>query len=401
MADPIRPLSSGRLAAAPAKLSDFRLTEVPKAAKRPRRLLLRAIIVIAIAAAAYFAFWPVPIEPVAWQPPTNAGYTGRFARNQRLSAVVLGSLNGEVGPETIVIGRDHKLYTGVIGGKLLRFNADLSGVEAFANTGGRVLGLAFDTTGRLLVADAQKGLLAINPDGTYQTLIDGTGGPGSVGFINSLVVASNGNVYVSVATTRFPPARFGQNSVLFDLLEHGNTGQVLEYDPTTGARRVVARGFHFSNGVELSQDEQFLFVAETAGYRIWKIAVKADQIDIDHSPQATVLLDNLPGYPDNITRGLDGRIWFGMPQMRTSGMDALAAHPALRKLLVRLPKSFWPLPKQFGHVAAFNEQGDILVSLQDPSGKLHGGATGATETRDRLYIQSQLAPALGYLDQKF
>ena len=63
-----------------------------------------------------------------------------------------------------------------------------------------------------------------------------------------------------------------------------------------------------SNGVELSQDEQFLFVAETGGYRIWKIAVKSDQTDIDDSPQATVLLDNLPGGPDNVTRGLDGGI---------------------------------------------------------------------------------------------
>src|SRR5581483_3819663 len=121
-------------------------------------------------------------------------------------------------------------------------------------------------------------------------------------------------------------ARWGQDSVMFDLLEHGNTGHILEFNPATGARRVVARGFHFSNGVELSQDEQFLFVAETAAYRIWKIAVNANNIDIDHSPQATVLLDNLPGYPDNITRGLDGRIWFGMPQQRTTGMDRMARH---------------------------------------------------------------------------
>ena len=123
-----------------------------------------------------------------------------------------------------------------------------------------------------------------------------------------------------------------------------------------------------SNGVELSQDEQFLFVAETGGYRIWKIAVKSDQTDIDDSPQATVLLDNLPGGPDNVTRGLDGRIWFGIPKQRTSGLDRLAAHPGLRKVLVRLPKSLWPLPKQYGHVAAFNEEGDIVVDLQDPLG---------------------------------
>ena len=368
---------------------------------RPGRILLVILVAIVVALIAYLAFWPVPIDPVAWHPEPDAGYTGRFAKNERLSAMARSQLNGEVGPETIVIGKDNKLYTGVIGGKVLRMNPDLSGIETVANTGGRVLGLAFDTTGRLLVADAQKELLAINPDGTYTTLIDGSGGPNSVGFINSLVVASNGNIYVSVATTRFPPARFGQASVLLDLLEHGNTGQILEFNPATGARRVVARGFHFSNGVELSKDEQFLFVAETAAYRIWKIAVNANEIDIDHSPQATVVLDNLPGYPDNLTRGLDGRIWFGMPRPRTSGMDWLAAHPALRKMLVRLPSSFMGEPKQYGHIAAFDEEGKIVVDLQDPSGKLSGGATGATETRDRLYLQSQLAPGMGYLDEKF
>lgn len=70
-------------------------------------------------------------------------------------------------------------------------------------------------------------------------------------------------------------------------------------------------------------------------------------------------------------------------------------------MLVRLPKALWPLAKQYGHVAAFNEEGNIVVDLQDPSGKLFGGATGATETRERLYLQSQLAPGMGYLDQKF
>ncbi len=367
-----------------------------------KRVLVMAVVATAAVLTAYLAFWPVPINPVAWQPEPNAGYVGRFASNERMSAMVLAPLSGETGPETIVVGKDDKLYTGVMGGKILRMNPDLSGIETVADTGGRVLGLAFDAAGRLLVADAYKGLLAINPDGTYRTLIDGGAGPESVGFVNSLVVARNGNIYLSVATTRFTVARWGQESVLLDILEHGNTGQVLEFNPVTGTRRVLARGFHFSNGVELSQDEQFLFVAETGGYRIWKIAVKADHIDIDQpSPQATILLDNLPGYPDNLTRGLDGRIWFAMPQQRTRGMDTLAGYPALRKVLLRVPKSLWPLAKQYGHVSAFNEEGKIVVDLQDPSGKLFGGATGATETRGRLYVQSQLAPALGHLERGF
>jgi hypothetical protein len=48
------------------------------------------------------------------------------------------------------LARDGKVYTGVRGGKILRMNADLTGLEVFADTGGRVLGFAFDTGGNLI-----------------------------------------------------------------------------------------------------------------------------------------------------------------------------------------------------------------------------------------------------------
>ena len=41
-------------------------------------LFLIALLVI------YFAVWPVPIEPVAWKSPPNPGYTGPFAKNEKL-----------------------------------------------------------------------------------------------------------------------------------------------------------------------------------------------------------------------------------------------------------------------------------------------------------------------------
>ncbi len=339
------------------------------------------------------------INPVAWRPEPNAGFTGRFSRNERLSAMTLLPLNGERGPETIIIGKDQKLYTGVLSGKILRLNPDGSGSETIASTGGRVLGLTFDGQGRLVVADSLRGLLLINSDGTCQTLIDGSTGPDSVGWFNSVTIASNGKIYATVPNTRFHPAVWGVNCVLLDVFEHSGTGMVFEFDLATGKRRVVAHGFYFTNGIELSQDEQFLFVAESAGYRVWKIAVNADQIDIKiPNPQATVLLDNLPGFPDNLKRGLDGRIWLGIPNPRIPAVDKLARRPMIRKALMGLPQSLWPAPKQYGHVLAFNENGKIVVDLQDPSGKVL--TMGATETQHGLYIQSQRASAIGFLQPK-
>jgi sugar lactone lactonase YvrE len=42
----------------------------------------------------------------------------------------------------------------------------------------------------------------------------------------------------------------------------------LEYDPATGATRVVAGGLSFANGVTLSQDEQTLFMSETGQHKV-------------------------------------------------------------------------------------------------------------------------------------
>jgi sugar lactone lactonase YvrE len=214
-----------------------------------------------------------------------------------------------------------------------------------------------------------------------------------------VVVAANGKMYVSDASTRFAPAQWGgtfEASVL-DILEQSATGRILEYDPATRATRIVARGLSFANGVALSQDEQTLFVNETGKYRVWKIAVKANDLDVSQtSSLASVLFDNLPGYPDNLMRGLDGKIWLGFAKPRNPTIDKMADKPFMRKLTLRLPRALWPIPKAYGHVMAFTEDGKVVADLQDPSGA-YPETTAVTETRERLYIQSLHAKGLGWL----
>ena len=41
-----------------------------------------ATIILSIAAA-YFLLWPVPVDPVAWQAPTDRGYVDQFPINDR------------------------------------------------------------------------------------------------------------------------------------------------------------------------------------------------------------------------------------------------------------------------------------------------------------------------------
>lgn len=348
--------------------------------------------------AAYLSLWPVPVNPQRWAAPTAPGYAGPHAVNNKLAGLKMISLGAEEGPEHIVVAKDGKLYTTVASGNILRMNPDGSALEVFANSGGRVLGFDFDVAGNLIAADAVKGLLSISPDKKITVLADKVGAD-PIRFADAVVVAANGKMYVSDASTRFAPAQWGgvfEASVL-DILEQSATGRILEYDPATRTTRIVARGLSFANGVALSQDEQTLFVNETGKYRVWKIAVKAADLDVSQaSPSASVLMDNLPGYPDNLMRGLDGKIWLGFAKPRNPTIDKMADKPFMRKLTLRLPRALWPIPKAYGHVMAFTEDGKVVADLQDPSGT-YPETTAVTETRERLYIQSLHAKGLGWL----
>lgn len=357
--------------------------------------------VLLLAVVAYMAFWPVPIAPVSWKAPAAPGYVGPHAVNQKLAGLKLIDLGGEEGPEHVVLARDGKLYTTVLSGNILRMNPDGSGREVFANTGGRVLGFDFDAAGNLIAADAVKGLLSISPDRKITVLTDAVGGD-PIRYADAVVVARNGKMYLSDASTRFAPARWGgtfEASVL-DIIEQSSTGRILEYDPATRGTRVVAKGLSFANGVALSQDEKDLFVAETGKYRVWKIPAEARELDIAQGgAPARLLLDNLPGYPDNLMRGLDGKIWMGLTKPRSPVVDGMAEKPFLREMTLRLPRALWPVPKAYGHVMAFTEDGKIVADLQDPSGA-YPETTAVTETADRLYVQSLHAKGLGWMDKK-
>ena len=364
--------------------------------------LRKAAVIVAlvlVGAVVYFCFWPIPAEPVAWQAQTPPGFTGSFAPNTRLANLRMIDLGKEVGPEHIAMGPGGKLYVAMLSGNLIRMEPDGGKQEVVGNTGGRVLGFAFDAQGRMIAADAMKGLLAIDADKRVTLLTDRVSATDQIGYANSVVVAPDGTIYFTQSSTRFLPAQWGgtyEASVL-DVLEQSATGRVLAFDPATAKTRIVAYGLSFANGIALGSDGHTLFVNETGRYRLWKIDGRADGVNVQSgSPQARILLDNLPGYPDNLMRGRDGRIWVGLFKPRNPAADNLADKPFMRKILLRLPRSLLPLGESYGHVFAIDEDGRVTADLQDPTGA-YPETTGVTETADRLYIHSLHAHGLGYL----
>ena len=146
----------------------------------------------------------------------------------------------------------------------------------------------------------------------------------------------------------------------------------LEFDPATSTTRTIVRGLCFPNGVALTQDEQHLIVAETGSYRIWKFQRSANGImrrtgrhralrGPRRFADAVVLIDNLPGFPDNVTRGDDGTFWTGLTKPRSAAIDGMAERPWLRAMTLRLPKSLWPVPPAYGHVIGFDADGRVVA----------------------------------------
>jgi len=360
--------------------------------------IVLTIVAVLLLLAAYLTLWPVPIKPVSWNAPMPPGYTGPHEVNTKLANLKMISLGKEEGPEHIAIGKDGKLYTTVASGNILRMNPDGSAQEVFVNTGGRVLGFDFDAAGNLIAANEDRGLLSVSPEKKITVLTDKVNGD-PVRFADAVVVAKSGKIYLSDASTRFAPKDWGGafEAAVLDIMEQSSTGRILEYDPANKTTRVVAKGFSFANGVALSRDEQTLFINETGKCRVWKISVDAKDLDVSTpSGQAKVLFDNLPGYPDNLMRGLDGKIWLGFNKPRNPTLDKMAAKPFMRKLTLRLPRVMWPIPKAYGHVMAFTEDGKVVADLQDPSGA-YPETTAVTETADRLFIQSLHAKGLGWM----
>ncbi|MBH0237904.1 SMP-30/gluconolactonase/LRE family protein [Methylobrevis sp. L22] len=354
---------------------------------------------VLLAGLAYLCLWPVPIQPVAWSAAEPAGFTGPFAPNTRLADLNHIDLGTDFGPEHLAFGPGGRLYAAMTSGAILSLAPDGSDRRVFAETAGRVLGFAFDADGRMIAADAMLGLLAISPDGKPQFLTDRVSDGDPIGYANAVVVAPDGTIYLSDSSTRFRPADWGETleASVLDILEQSASGRVLAYDPATGETRVVAKGFSFANGIALSSDGKSLFVAETGRYRIWKIATGARDLAIGPGEtDATILFDNLPGYPDNLMAGRDGRIWVGLFRPRNPAADSLSGWPSLRSVIARLPRSMLPLGAPYSHVFAIDESGRVVEDLQDPSGG-YPETTGATETADRLYVQSLHAQTIGWM----
>ncbi len=343
--------------------------------KRIIRWLAIAVALIIAAFILYLLLWPVKIDPVAWTPPQAPPASGVYALNDHLTKMEK-LLEGYFAPESVAIDMDGMIYTGLFDGGILQISPDGKDVEVLAEAV-EPLGVEFDAQGNLIVADATLGLISVDMTGNITVLtkeVDGT----PINFANDLAIASDGTIYFSDASKKFT------NIESFaDTFENRPNGRLLAYDPGTSRTRIVQDQLYFPNGVALSPDESCLLFAETSRYRLscyWLSGSRAGQVD--------VFIDNLPGFPDNITFNGKDIYWvalFSGPKARAS-LDPFLPNPFLRKVLWRLPVLLNAASAGEGYILGLDLEGNVIHNLQDPAGEVYPNTTSALEHNGVLYI---------------
>ncbi len=339
--------------------------------------------VIAIAAIAYLSLWPVEIAPGAWSPPALAQHS---PTNQALQGIQRIGLDVGVGPEGISFDDAGRIYAGYVDGRVVRFSADGRTHEELANTGGRPWGTFASADGSaVLVADAIKGLLRVT-QGKVEVLSNQSDGV-PFKLTDDVVQAQSGVIYFSDASSKF-----GLDKMMADVFEHGDHGRLLSYDPRTGKTTTLASGLHVANGVTLGPAEAYVLVSETLQYRVMRYWLKGPK-----AGKFEPFIENLPGFPDNISyNGRDG-FWLALFAPRDVMLDGILPYPALLKAVYRIPEALRPKAAKHAWVLKLGLNGKVVADLQDATDAAYAPITSVRERGASLYFGSIEYPSIGQL----
>ncbi len=295
------------------------------------------------------------------------------------------------GTEDVVVatrGPDEgSVFTGTEDGAIWRVGAEGARLDRVAETGGRPLGIEIDLDGRLLVCDAHRGVLRVDPrSGRVEPVADRVDGV-PMRFCDNAAIAGDGTVWFSDSSTRF-----GIEDWKSDFIQDTRTGRLLRLD-TDGTVSTVLDGLAFANGVALARDESYVAVAETVArtvVRHWLTGPKAGSRDL--------LAEGLPGYPDNIARGSDGLIWVSIASPRDPLVERLQRGPLfLRRSATRVPERLHPKPRQTVRVQAYDDTGALVHDVDVKTDKFHM-VTGVREHDGRIWLGSLHEPAIAVVD---
>ncbi len=319
-------------------------------------------------------------------PSVQPGSRSPYAQNDRLIGALAIGLDQVEGPEDVILDRQDRLYGSTRDGNVIRFSGhNFEKREVFAHIGGRPLGMQFDRDENLIVCVAGMGVYGVRPNGEVFKVTDETNRTWyklnddlRLRMADDLDIAPDGKIYFSDCTTRYE-----MTTNTLDIIESRPNGRLVCYDPATKVTRTIINQFYFPNGVCVSHDGRSLLIASTSLCKVFRHWLAGPS-----RGKTEVLIDELPGNPDNINRASDGNYWLALVGIRTPTFDLAARNPGFRLRMVKqVPADEWLAPAlNHGCVLKFDEEGEALESWWDPTGISHSTLTSMREHKGHLYL---------------
>lgn len=320
-----------------------------------------------------------------------------WALNDKLRPARPIGLGRIEGPEDVILDRNDHLYAGSRHGDIIRFLApDYEEMEIFAHIGGTPLGMAFDREDNLYVCIGGMGLYMVTPDREVVKITDETNrnfksinDDSRLRLADDLDITDDGLIFFSEATVRYEMHEWAT-----DGLEARGNGRIICYNTNTKKTHTVIDNLIFPNGVCIASDGQSFLFAET-----WGCTVKRHWYQGPKAGTTEIVLDNLPGFPDNINNSSDGHYWMSLVGMRCPAMDLAWKMPSFRRRMAKqVPRDEWLFPNiNTGCVLKFSETGEILETMWDLGGENHPMITSMREHRGHLYLGGIMNNRIGRL----
>ncbi|WP_396434645.1 ABC transporter permease [Limnohabitans sp.] len=319
-------------------------------------------------------------------PSTEPDCGTAWAQNDKLRSVKVIGLGRIEGPEDVILDRHDNLYAGSRHGDIIRFfPPEYERMEVYAHIGGTPLGMAFDRQDNLYVCSGGMGLYRVTPQRVVEKVTDETNrnylsvnDDSRLRLADDLDITDDGRIFFSEATVRYEMHEWAT-----DGLEARGNGRIICYDTRNGKTHTVIRDLQFPNGVCIASDGMSFLFAET-----WGCCVKRHWFDGPKAGTTEFVLQNLPGFPDNINNSSDGHYWMSLVGMRCPALDLAWRMPGFRQRMAKqVPRDEWLFPNiNTGCVLKFNEQGEVLETLWDLGGENHPMITSMREHRGHLYL---------------
>ena len=325
------------------------------------------------------------ISPRRWTPPAAPPDAGRTSATRPLG-VVRHLHTGGHGPEDVVFDDRGRVLTGLEDGRIVALDAETGDSTTLGSTGGRPLGLEPCSDGTVLICDHSRGLLRLHEDGEVEVLLDTVDGA-PLTFASNVAQDHDGTIWLTTSTSRWDLDHYRG-----DVFEHSGTGRLIRL-AQDGTVTTVLTGLDFANGLVLSPDRSHLLIAETSGYRILRHWLAGEQAG-DTEP----FVDNLPGFPDNMSMGSDGLLWVAIAAPRNPLLDRLLPLPGiLRTLVWNLPEAVQPKATPIAWVMAFTLDGRAVHDLRSSTGS-YGFVTAVAERNGMLVLGSLQEDTVGVVE---